>query len=66
MIQYTLYQIKDGMIIQSGHCPTKDCLPEKPEGAMFLFDLAANPDLEMIKDGKSVPKIETGENNGRS
>ena len=58
MIKYTLHRIEDGMILQSGTCPNKECLPEKPDDAMFTFDVMANPDIEFIKDGKAVRRTE--------
>jgi hypothetical protein len=58
MVKYILHRIDDGFIIQSGTCPTKDCLPVKPDGAEFIFGIMANPDLERIKDGKVVPRTD--------
>jgi hypothetical protein len=55
---YTLYEIKTGKVLQSGSCPNKDCLPDKPDGADFLFGFITNPDNQMIQDGVAVVRVQ--------
>lgn len=58
MIRYTLHNIETGEVIQSGVCPDKDCLPEKPDGAIFTFGVMANPDTDIMQNGKAVRRTE--------
>lgn len=58
---YVLYEIQTGMVIQSGSCPNEDCLPEKPDGAEFIFGSIVNPDTHRIQDGVAVFRTQTQE-----
>lgn len=60
-MRYVLYEIQSGMIIQSGSCPDESCLPEKPDGAEFIFGAIVNPDTHLIQDGVAVLRIQTQE-----
>lgn len=46
---YILYNVSTGEILQGGSCPDETCLPEKPEGCEFAFDIPSQPDTPETK-----------------